>query len=110
MKTLVLNIQPLPNEDSLEVWMLIGDRQYQFTFSRKFDSFGKHKLQIITHDSNFGETFKFNQHIVGEVMNLVRRFYKGESVKLPTVVGDFGTSEQALALQKPFNKGVEIGA
>ena len=110
MKTQVSNIQPLPNVDSLEIWMLIGDKQYQFTFSRKFNSFGKHQLQIITHDSNFGETFKFNQHIVAEVMNIVRQFYNGESVKLPTVVGNFGTSEQALALQKPFNKGVEIGA
>ncbi|MGK7877138.1 MAG: hypothetical protein AB4426_28740 [Xenococcaceae cyanobacterium] len=102
MKTLLLNIQPLPDTDSLKVIMSIGDKQHQFTFSRKFDQIGLRQLQIITYESDFGETFKFNQHIIGEVLNLVRQFYRDDVLEFPIDVGNFGTSEQGLALQKPF--------
>ncbi|MEQ9367627.1 MAG: helicase-related protein [Coleofasciculus chthonoplastes F3-SA18-01] len=103
MKTQVLNIQSIPDADSLKVWMSIGNKQQPFIFSRKFDQIANRQLQILTYESEFGETFKFNQHIVGEVMNLVRQFYQGNPVELPQEVGEFGTPEQALALQKPFN-------
>ncbi len=103
MKTRVLNIQPTPDANSLEIWMSIGERQRQFKFSQKFDRIANRQLQVIIYEGDFGETFKFNQHIVGEVMNLVRQFYKGNRVELPQEVGDFGTPEQAIALQKPFN-------
>ncbi|MHC5732243.1 MAG: hypothetical protein ACYTXY_50945, partial [Nostoc sp.] len=53
---------------------------------------------------NFGDTFKYNQHIIGEVMSLVRKFFKGDELTLPQEIGDFGTPEEALALQKPFNQ------
>lgn len=106
MKTQVLNIQSIPDNDSLKVWMLIGDKQHQFTFSRRVDQIANRQLQVISYESDFGETFKFNQHIVGEVMNLVRQFYKGDTIELPQEVGDLGTPEQALALQKPFKQKV----
>jgi hypothetical protein len=102
MKTQVLTIKPQPDVNSLEVSMAIGECQHQFTFSREFDQIGDRQLQIITYNRDFGETFKYNQHIVAEVTNLVRQFYKGEEVKLPQEVGDFGTPSEALALQKPF--------
>ncbi len=102
MKAHVLNIESVPNNDFLKVWMLIGDDQQEFTFSRKVDQIGNRQLQIISYEDDFGETFKFNQHIVAEVMNLVRHVYQGDRVNLPQEVGDFGTVEQALALQKPF--------
>jgi hypothetical protein len=104
MKTQVLSIQHISEDDSLQVWMSIGDKQQKFTFSRDFDQIGKHQLQIITYGSDFGETFKFNQHIVGEVINLVKQCYQGNHIRLPQEVGDFGTPEAALALQKPFKK------
>jgi len=102
MITQVLNIQQGSNADFLTIMMSIENRQHQFTFARKYDPIANRQLQIITYDSDFGETFKFNQQIVAEVMNLVREFYAGNSVKLPQYVGYFGTREQALALQKPF--------
>ncbi|MBC6456291.1 MAG: hypothetical protein GDA43_26610 [Hormoscilla sp. SP5CHS1] len=40
-------------------------------------------------------------------MKLVRQFYAGNRVKLPQDVGDFGTPEHALALQKPFYSKTE---
>jgi hypothetical protein len=102
MNAKILTVKLAPDGDSLEVWMSIGEKQHQFTFSRKFDSFANRQLQIITYDKEFGEIFKFNQHIIGEVLNLVRQFYKGDNLELPASVGDFGTPEEALALQKPF--------
>ncbi|MGL4622918.1 MAG: helicase-related protein [Chroococcidiopsis sp.] len=103
MKTQVLKVQPNSSANSLKVCMSIGDEQHHFTFSRQFDSFANRQLQIINYDNNFGETFKFNQHIIGEVMSLVRNFFKGVIAPLPQDVGDFGTLEEALALQKPFS-------
>lgn len=104
MKTQILNIKPNTDPNSLKVFMSIGNEQHQFTFLRQFDSFANHQLQIINYDNQFGDTFKFNQHIIGEVMSLVRKFFKGDTLTLPQDVGDFGTLEEALALQKPFNQ------
>jgi hypothetical protein len=104
MKTQVLNIQPNTDTNSLKVFMSIGNEQHQFTFFRQFDSFANHQIQIINYDNQFGDTFKFNQHIIGEVISLVRSFFKGNKLFLPQDVGDFGTLEEALALQKPFKQ------
>ncbi|GAA6623179.1 hypothetical protein [Scytonema sp. NUACC26] len=103
MKTQVLNIQPNADTNSLKVFMSVGDEQHQFTFSRRFDQIGNHQVQIITPEHQFGDTFKFNQQITDEVMKIVRQFFKGDKLILPQDVGDFGTPEKALALQKPFN-------
>ena len=103
MKTEILTIQPRENANILDVGMAIATEKRQFTFAVKFDNIANHKLQIITYDSEFGETFKFNQHIVAEVMNLVRQIVKGDRLDFPIYVGDFGTAEEAIALQKPFN-------
>ncbi|MHC5675643.1 helicase-related protein [Nostoc sp.] len=104
MKTQVLKIQPNTDTNFLKVCMSIGDEQHQFTFSRQFDQIANRQLQIINYDNNFGDTFKYNQHIIGEVMSLVRKFFKGDELTLPQEIGDFGTPEEALALQKPFNQ------
>lgn len=104
MKTQVLKIEPNTDTNFLKVCMSIGDKQQQFTFSRQFDQIANRQLQIINYDKNFGETFKYNQHIIGEVMSLVRKFFKGDNLALPQEIGDFGTPEEALALQKPFNQ------
>jgi hypothetical protein len=106
MKTQVLNIQPNADTNSLKVFMSVGDEQHQFTFSRHFDQIGNHQVKIITPDRQFGDTFKFNQHINNEVIKIVRQFFKGDKLILPHNVGDFGTPEKALALQKLFNPGL----
>lgn len=102
MKTQVLKIQPLTENDSLQVSIAIGNQQNKFTFSRNFEQIGEHKFAIITYNNNFGETFKFNQHLVTEVINLVKQYYQGNQIKLPQEIGDFGTAEMSLALQKRF--------
>lgn len=101
MKTQVLSIQPIAHTDSLRVLMSIGSSEHSFTFTRKEELIGQTKIFVIEEDRNFAEVFQFNQQIAGSVMSLVRQFYKGDSVQLPLDVGDFGTMEEALALQKP---------
>ncbi len=107
MKTLVNAIEPINDSDSLKVWLSIDSKQLEATFSRKFDDFGQHQLQIITYDKQFGETFKFNQQIIESVMKLVKQVYGGERVELPVNVGDFDTPSSALETLKPF-KGKQI--
>ncbi len=104
MKTLVNAIEPINDSDSLKVWLSIDSKQLEATFSRKIDNFGQHQLQIITYDKEFGETFKFNQQIIGAVMKLVKQVYGGERVELPANVGDFGTAESALETIKSFKR------
>jgi hypothetical protein len=104
MRTQILKIQPGNDSNSLKVYVLIGDEQYEFTFSRNFDIIANKQLQLINHDISFGDIFRCNQHIVDEVMSIVRRFFQGENPSLPQDVGDFGTLEDALKLQKPFKK------
>ena len=108
MKTRVSKIQFLPKKNFIEVWMLIGNRQFHFTFNLKVDQIANYHLQIITHQRSFGEIFRFNQHIVDEVMNLVWMFSQGESIKFPASVGDFGNPENALTFQKPFEFEIEV--
>lgn len=107
MKTLVNAIETINDSDCLKVWLSIDSKKLEATFSRKFDNFGQHQLQIITYDQEFGETFKFNQQIIGEVINLVKQVYRGERIELPANVGDFGTPESALGSLKPL-KGEKI--
>lgn len=104
MKTQVLKIQPNTDTNLLKVCISIADKQHHFTFSRQFNQIANHQLQIINYDKNFGDTFKYNQHIIDEVISLVRKFFKGDDLTLPQEIGDFGTPEEALALQKPFNQ------
>ncbi len=107
MKTLVNAIEPINDSDSLKVWLSIDSKKLEATFSRKFDDFGQHQLQIIIYDKEFGEMFKFNQQIIEAVMKLVKQVYGGERVELPANVGDFGTPSLALETLKPF-KGEKI--
>ncbi|ELR96539.1 hypothetical protein [Gloeocapsa sp. PCC 73106] len=101
MKTQLLSIQPIDNNDSLRVEMSVGDERLSFIFSRSQELIGQTQITVINEDRDFAEVFQFNQHIAGEVMSLVCQAYKGERVQLPADVGDFGTLEEALALQKP---------
>ena len=102
MKTQVLTIQRKKDANTFDVWMAIATYKQQFIFTVKLDKIAGRQLQIITYDSEFGKTFKFNQHIIGEVLNLVRQIVGGSQLDFPVDVGDFGTAEEAIALQKSF--------
>ncbi|BAZ14083.1 hypothetical protein NIES4071_59230 [Calothrix sp. NIES-4071] len=104
MKTQVLKIQLNNDANSLSTYVLIGNDKHEFTFSRKFNTIANKQLQVINHDKSFGDIFKYNHHIINEVINIVRKFFQGENPTLPQYVGDFGTPEDALKLQKPFYK------
>ena len=108
MKTQVLKIQPISENDNLEIWIAIGNQQQKFTFSRNFEQIGDNKIAIITYNHEFGEIFKFNQHLMTEVINLIKQYYQGETINLPQEIGDFGDAEIALALQKPFHKDSQL--
>ncbi|MEG3438566.1 hypothetical protein V0288_15650 [Pannus brasiliensis CCIBt3594] len=88
----------------LSVVIVIGEEPQTFTFSRHGQRIGEIEIFITNEDEDFARVFLFNQHIAGEVMKLVDRVYNGEEVKFPIELGDFGTKEEALALQKPFER------
>jgi hypothetical protein len=110
MKTTVLSIQRadsqsnLTNEKSngLKVIMLMGDQKQEFKFTVRKAKLGKREILTFVEEAAFSELFRFNAHIAIEINNLVAKVYQGASVKFPLDVGDFGTPEQALAEQKPF--------
>ena len=107
MNVKILTIEPGKEADSLDVLMSIGEEQRCFNFVRQFVTIDDTKLQLVQHEESFWETFKFNQHIVFTVTRFVVRKYQGEVLELPADVGDFGTREEAIAQQKPFQKRPE---
>lgn len=107
MNVKILAIEPGKEADSLDVLMSIGEEQLCFRFVRRLDTIGAQKVQTVNHDDSFWEHFKLNQHIVFKVTRFVLRKYQGELLELPADVGDFGTPEEAIALQKPFQKTLE---
>lgn len=67
----ILAVESGNEADSLDVLLSIGEEKKSFRFIREFDLIGGHKIQIIKHEDKFWETFKFNQHIVFKVTELV---------------------------------------
>jgi hypothetical protein len=112
MKTQVLFIKNIEAQldsskrktDALEVVVLLGEVTKQFIFTVKKTVLGNRTLLTFVEDTNFSNTFRFNDHIAIEITNLVKRTYQGEIITFPIVVGDFGTAEEALAQQKPFER------
>lgn len=100
MNVKILAIESGKEADSLDVLLSIGDEKKSFRFIRKFDLIGGHKIQMIKHEDKFWETFKFNQHIVFKVTELVLGKYRGEVLELPGDLGEFGPKVEAIALQK----------
>ncbi|NJS12652.1 MAG: hypothetical protein HC789_20895 [Microcoleus sp. CSU_2_2] len=80
--------------DSIEVLLSMGEDKKSFKFLREFDVIGGHKIQTIKHEDKFWETFKFNQHIVFKVTELVLGKYRGEVLELPAELGKFGTQAE----------------
>ncbi len=112
MKTKVLSIKKIEAQlesgknkpDELEVVLLLGEVTKYFMFTVKKTQISNRTLLTFVEDANFSHTFRFNDHIAIEITNLVKKVYQGEMIAFPLAVGDFGTAEEALTLQKPFNK------
>ena len=100
MNVRILAVESGKEADSLEVLLSIGEEKKSFRFIREFDLIGGHKIQIIKHEDKFWETFKFNQHIVFKVTELVLGKYRGEVLELPADLGKLSTKVEAIALQK----------
>lgn len=100
MNVKILAVESGKEADSMEVLLSIGEEKKSFRFIREFDLIGGHKIQIIKHEDKFWETFKFNQHIVFKVTELVLGKYRGEVLELPADLGKFGPKVEAIALQK----------
>ncbi len=111
MKTQVLLIKKIQRIDSakdkldgLQVVVLLGDRKKTFIFTVKKAKIGDRELTSFSEDEHFSQTFQFNDHIGIEITNLVKKVAQGESLNFPISVSDFGTPEEALAKQKPFER------
>lgn len=111
MKTQVLSItkiEPIDSAkdklDGLEVVVLLADSQKTFTFTVKKAKIGDRELTSFSEDEQFSQTFQFNDHIGIEITNLVKKVAQGEIINFPISVSDFGTPEEALAIQKPFER------
>lgn len=100
MNVRILAVESGNEADSLDVLLSIGEEKKSFRFIREFDIIGGHKIQIIKHEDKFWETFKFNQHIVFKVTELVLGKYRGEVLELPADLGKLSTKVEAIALQK----------
>jgi hypothetical protein len=107
MKVKVLTFKP-NCDDSLEVFMSVGTEEYKFRFTRTFDTLAGKTITMINDEPRFWKVFKFNQHIVAEVIKIVRQIYRGENVDFPRNIGDFGTPKDAIALPKNFPSDLTI--
>ena len=107
MKVKVLIVKP-NGDDSLDVFMSVGTDEYKFRFTRIFDTLAGKTITMINYEPPFWKVFKFNQHIVAEVIKILREIYLGETVDFPRNVGDFGTPQDAIALQKNLASDLTI--
>ncbi|HAX77773.1 MAG TPA: hypothetical protein DCY88_18525 [Cyanobacteria bacterium UBA11372] len=105
INTTVLSIQPLEGTNQFIVLMSIGTEREQFTFT--IEQPNQEAFVVVGGDIRFGKFFRFNQHIAIEVSKLVGEIYQGKSVEFPADVGDFGTPEEAIAQQNPWQKQPE---
>lgn len=103
MNVKILAVESGKEADSIDLLLSIGEEKKSFKFIREFDLIGGHKIQIIKHEDKFWETFKFNQHIVFKVTELVLGKYRGEVLELPADLGEFGPKVEAIAPQKPVH-------
>lgn len=81
--------------EQLEVIVLLGDIPKEFVFTVKKTKMlqGKRTLITFVEDTNFSDTFRFNDYLAIEITNLVKKVYHGEMIDFPVTVGDFCTSK-----------------
>jgi hypothetical protein len=101
MKTQVLSIQPLQRH-CVQVQMLIGNTECHFVFSRKIQQIENRQLEIISYEKKVENLLRFHPEILDRLIDLVRKFDKGEKVKLPTVVGNVENSDLRSVSQKRY--------
>lgn len=76
MKVKILAVESGKEDDSPDVLLSIGEEKKSFRFIREFDIICGHQIQMIKHEDKFWKTFKFNQHIVFKVTELVLGKYR----------------------------------
>ena len=90
------------DSNTFDIDMSLGAEKYEFVFTVERDAVDE-KFLAIAEDTQFSKLFRFNDHIATSVIKLVAKVINEKIVELPVDVGDFGTCEQALAQQKPFD-------
>ncbi|NJK69225.1 MAG: hypothetical protein HC941_24315, partial [Microcoleus sp. SU_5_3] len=88
MNVKILAVESGKEPDSLDVLLSIGEDKKSFKFLREFDVIGGHQIQTIKHEDKFWETFKFNQHIVFKVTELVWGNTEGKSWNCQRIWGN----------------------
>lgn len=99
----VLSIKPAEEAHEFKVMVLIGNNTQQFTFMVEQPK--QEPFVVIGGDVNFCKLFRFNQHILAKVGDLVNEVYREKIVELPVDVGQFYTPEEAVSMQKRFPAG-----
>ncbi len=97
MKTRLISLKKEAQNSSLNAVVLIGDEQYQFTFTVENSAVAGCQIQGIRGDKNFLNTFRFNQNLGVAIYQLVSQYQEGKSLELPVEIGDFYSEEPILA-------------
>ena len=87
----------------------MGKEQYKFIFTLEREV-RESRWCTIVEDPELSKLFKFNDRIAEKVTKLVAQMIRGEVMEFPTYGGDFGTRDQGLARQKPFDDSYLMAA
>jgi hypothetical protein len=101
MKTKVLSIDSIQGTQDFRVLICVGNDQQEFIFT--VDTSPNDPFIVVGGDRQFGQLFRFNQHLAAQVGELVADVYYQKAVDLPLEVGYFFTPEEAIAEQKEFH-------
>ena len=105
MKTTAIAIEPHPADvTSFSVSVSIGTELHTFILNVQIVSVAGREVQAVSGNDAFEQTFAFNPHLSLAIGQLVSNVYNQETVELPVELGDFGTDEAAIAMQKPFKE------
>jgi hypothetical protein len=98
MNVTVQAIQISSEKDSVQVSLVVGEQKSTFAFTVHESAIGTQKVKILNYEQRFWDVFKFNQHIVFQVTNLVKRQLAGEDMSLPVEMGQFFAPDPGLTV------------
>lgn len=101
MKTKVLSIESIQGTQDFRVLISLGNDQQEFIFT--VDSSPNDPFVVVGGDRQFGQLFRFNQHLAAQMGELVADVYYQKAVELPLEIGYFFTPEEAIAEQQRFH-------
>jgi hypothetical protein len=97
MNVEVLTIENKLDAEVVDVRLRVGQQESTVRFTIGMTQIGDQAIQTLDYERSFWESFKFNQHIIFRVMELVRSRLGNETVELPMVVGRLHTPEELQA-------------